>query len=79
VTHTDKAAGRLLEVAGDGHPRQMTISCFTTLGTCQGRNTRTQNSAYGLTSSSPPEISGGLLVLTIGAGYLFPSFGLMEM
>ena len=60
ISTAREAAGRLLEVAGDGHPRQMTISRCPqpTLGT-SGK----QNSAYGSTSSSPRMISRGLLVL----------------
>jgi hypothetical protein len=43
--------GRLLEVIGDDHPRQMTIS--PVLGNAKGRGKR--NSAYGLTSGGPPD------------------------
>ena len=69
MTHTDhptsrqrhrEAAGRLLEVVGDDHPRQMII--------CR-KNPGKQNSAYGSTSSSPPDDIRGLLVLGVAGSY----------
>jgi hypothetical protein len=66
VTHTVKpdvspsrhreAAGRLLEVVGDDHPRQMIIFRADPLPDRLWK----QNSAYGSTSGGPPDTRGAV-------------------